>query len=525
MTSPSHVPGHLFVVKADVTTIKCDAWLCPTDPDFCVEPGWRKALGMNESDDTVHGHDWGSRRAVVYDPKNAAAAAITTPIVLGDVGQVSPSGQVEVETAISRLLPVIEDFATVVAEAQRTACSSPMRLALPLIGTGKGGLRGIRGKMLEPLMRELNRVSHIRGIDFILCTADALGYSAAQSARRMQIWQLSAEEENRAAKLANKASNNDLVLFIGAGASQDVGLPGWRELLEKVSHGICNLSDSDREGRSKLDLRDHATLIEIELGRQGLLSEVEKQIGGDHRPIGLTHALLASLGAGQAITTNYDDFYERACASPNQQACEAITVLPYDRVEEGKPWLLKLHGSLQNGGIDIVLTRADYVRLRQSRGALYGIVQALLVTKHLLFVGYSLSDDDFHELVDEIRIALHPATGERRPLGTVLTLKDSVWGRLWEDLLDVIQFGAEVGSTGPRQLQIFLDRVAYLAMPHYAYLLDRSFEGLLDEEETKIAADLQGVYERVARSGHPTATAVREVLEVFGEPSSDSPPP
>lgn len=37
------------------------------------------------------------------------------------------------------------------------------------------------------------------------------------------------------------------------------------------------------------------------------------------------------------------------------------------------------------------------------RGALYGIVQALLVTKHLLFIGYSLSDEDFHELADEIR--------------------------------------------------------------------------------------------------------------------------
>lgn len=49
MTSPSPLPGHLFVVQADVTTIKSDAWLCPTDPDFRIEPAWRKALGMNEN--------------------------------------------------------------------------------------------------------------------------------------------------------------------------------------------------------------------------------------------------------------------------------------------------------------------------------------------------------------------------------------------------------------------------------------------------------------------------------------------
>jgi SIR2-like domain len=65
-------------------------------------------------------------------------------------------------------------------------------------------------------------------------------------------------------------------------------------------------------------------------------------------------------------------------------------------------------------------------------GALYGIVQALLVTKHLLFVGYSLSDEDFHELADEIRTALEPTAAERTQLGTVLTIEESAWGRLWK---------------------------------------------------------------------------------------------
>lgn len=519
MTSPSPVPGHLFVVQADVTTIKSDAWLCPTDPDFRIEPAWRKALGMNENDEILHGHDWGVRRAAVYIPENSPPSAITTPVVLGDVGRVPPSSPEEVEAAITDLLPVVEDFAEVALEqCSKSDLEAPLRLALPLIGTGEGGLRGIRGQALEPLLTELERVARERRVDFLLCTSNALAYSAAQAARQMQNWHLSEDEENCAVQLADKASRKDLVLFIGAGASQDIGLPGWRELLEKASHRLCDLSEPDRKGLSKLDLRDHATLIETELGRAGLLSEVATQIGGHHRPIGLTHALLASLGARQAITTNYDNLYERACTLPNQKLEDAISVLPYGRVEDDKPWLLKLHGSLQDGAEDIVITRADYMRLRQSGGALYGIVQALLVTKHLLFVGYSLSDDDFHELVDEIRIALGRGTGERRPLGTVLTLKDSVWGRLWEDLLNVVQFGAGANASGPRQLQIFLDRVAHLASPHYAYLLDRSFEGLLDEEERQIASGLRDFYEQVAASRHPTAVAVRQALEIFGDP-------
>ena len=40
--------GHVFVVKADVTTMTCDAWLCPTDQRvlhhgrFCTRAGTRR---------------------------------------------------------------------------------------------------------------------------------------------------------------------------------------------------------------------------------------------------------------------------------------------------------------------------------------------------------------------------------------------------------------------------------------------------------------------------------------------------
>jgi hypothetical protein len=46
LTSRTTIPGHVFVVKADVKTIKCNAWLCPTDPGFKVKPWVRKALGL-----------------------------------------------------------------------------------------------------------------------------------------------------------------------------------------------------------------------------------------------------------------------------------------------------------------------------------------------------------------------------------------------------------------------------------------------------------------------------------------------
>jgi hypothetical protein len=38
----------------------------------------------------------------------------------------------------------------------------------------------------------------------------------------------------------------------------------------------------------------------------------------------------------------------------------------------------------------------DYLRYESRRAALAGIVQSLLITKHMLFIGFGLQDDNFH---------------------------------------------------------------------------------------------------------------------------------
>jgi hypothetical protein len=509
-------------VKGDVTTIACDAWLCPTDRVFSVTKGFRKALGL--VDRYLTGYEWRGRQAIPFkrQPKSQPL------IVLGKVGQRKPSRPEEVTALVDKLVPVITEFVEVAVREVEGHPDRPTRLALPLIGTGHGGLSGAKGETIRPLLTELWRLAAEEHVDFILCTDNPLAWSAVQSARSTKdYWALNPDEEQVAQRLADEARARRLVLFIGAGVSRDAGLPDWRELLERLPGS--DLTDEQRESLGTLDPRDHATLIQRALGgREAMLSKLLQVIGGD-RPVGLTHALLASLGSEQAITTNFDNQFERACAGVDWRADVGVTVLPYGRVEQDRPWLLKLHGSLPHGNAvehrdDIVLTRSDYMSLIRQRSALFGIVQALLVTKHLLFVGYSLGDEDFHQLADEIRTAIVPATADQcARQGTVLAIQDSPWASLWDDLLDVVRIGNGQVVVAARRLQIFLDRVAYLATPHHAFLLDESFGGLLDADERRIAARLRKVQEIVtALPDHATAAAVRVALERFGAPR-DSP--
>lgn len=45
------------------------------------------------------------------------------------------------------------------------------------------------------------------------------------------------------------------------------------------------------------------------------------------------------------------------------------------------------------------------MRYSTNRSALSGIVQSLLITRHMLFVGFSLKDDNFHRIIDVCSIS------------------------------------------------------------------------------------------------------------------------
>ena len=74
----------------------------------------------------------------------------------------------------------------------------------------------------------------------------------------------------------------------------------------------------------------------------------------------------------------------------------APQVLPYEADARSR-FVLKLHGDLRRPQ-DIVLTRAQLSGAREQRAALSGVVQGLLMTKHLCFVGFSLQDPNFSEV-------------------------------------------------------------------------------------------------------------------------------
>lgn len=68
---------------------------------------------------------------------------------------------------------------------------------------------------------------------------------------------------------------------------------------------------------------------------------------------------------------------------------------------DGHPWLLKPHDDIEAPDT-IVLTRDQYTRLEKDHHALRGLVQSLMLTSHLLFVGFGFADDDFLRMSEAV---------------------------------------------------------------------------------------------------------------------------
>jgi hypothetical protein len=271
----------------------------------------------------------------------------------------------------------------------------------------------------------------------------------------------------------------------------------------------------DDEGMRYLSALDKATIIERELGRERLVSAICEAVSTDGYAIG--HALLANLPVREAATLNYDELLETAAADAGRR----IAVLPYERPDEAfDGWLLKMHGCVrEDRRRDIVLTREDYLSVGQHRAALTGLLQAMLVTKHLLFVGFGLTDEHFHAVMHDARRALQGADGRvAEVFGTALLLDRQPAAELvWKDSLVLLPVGGGDHDDPGRRLEILLDWLANESDQGWQHVLDDTFATTLDDGLLALRGLLQqlvALHEPLKDGG--AWPAVAAMLQHFG---------
>ena len=255
--------------------------------------------------------------------------------------------------------------------------------------------------------------------------------------------------------------------FLGAGTSAPAGLPSWNGLLNKVNkelgsplgEGMWTTLDVRREEYiEKGDLKkikgangkeeyiwdtpewkgkkwDGFPQLAEEMQNGDLRTDDEKEKEPfksviakhtDSPKYAMGQSLLACMPVRAAITQNYDTLFEKASNGVNAfggkpYAADKMAILPYAPKQEASRWLLKMHGCVSRPD-SIVLTSKDYIKYETSSAqALGGLVQAELMTSHMMFVGFSMTDPNFERLIQSVKEA-YGDDDKREGAGTIIAL-------------------------------------------------------------------------------------------------------
>lgn len=465
--------GHVFVTRGMLENFVSDAVLLTTDSDFWVMQWFFPALKVDSlaSARELRPDNW-------PDPGSGRAADGRAVWFL-DVGGRS------VGEICSALATALADV--VGADLSPGNGRTRPLVVMPMPGIGYGGSKP--GQVIQAVLQTVEEAVMAAGApDVAIVIPGRETYAAVQTVRRSRgRWPLSTEQVKVAVGIGVRARQGELALFAGAGVSVPAGLPSWDNLIELA---MSRLGDRAPAVPSKMNPLDRAEMIR-RIDDTILPEVVSEACKAPQHALG--HALLNALGCRQNVTTNFDGCFELAA-----KTFDDLVVLPEERPSGNQRWLLKMHGSYDDPD-SIVLTRSDFVRYDMRYRPAASVVQSLVLTRHVLFVGVSLQDDNVLRLVYEV--SLMRERGElQQHWGTVLHLgaapeKQALYGHELDWVI------AE-GDDAAREIEIILDVAAAHASEDVPWLMHPDYREMLDADEQQAVTDL----EHVARKADELAT-------------------
>lgn len=210
-------------------------------------------------------------------------------------------------------------------------------------------------------------------------------------------------------ELVRRINRCQLTPFLGAGISRPP-LPGATELAEELA-AACGYPFRNRDLMAVAQFM--ATTVDGAAPKAAVQERFQQVADPDFRDPAQPHAVLASLPIPVYLTTNYDDYMEKALGAVNRTAQVEVcrwnsglrrrrSYLAEREPDLGAPVVFHLHGHIDDPD-SFVLTEDDYldfmVNARRyeaasdmSLQALPPKVDELISTTSLLFLGYGLRD-------------------------------------------------------------------------------------------------------------------------------------
>lgn len=199
---------------------------------------------------------------------------------------------------------------------------------------------------------------------------------------------------------ANSLDGGAAAVFIGAGLSRRAGYPDWRTLLADIAKELG--LDIEAE-------HDLAAVAQYSLNKTARKRNKLTRLIVDRFPPKADapdpFRILARLPVRHIWTTNYDKLVETAWDQERKllDVKSRNNDLGFDR-SWAHATLYKMHGTVDHPS-EVVIAKDDYELYRRERPGFLQVLTGQLVTKQILFLGFSFTDPNLAHLFASIREA------------------------------------------------------------------------------------------------------------------------
>jgi hypothetical protein len=182
-----------------------------------------------------------------------------------------------------------------------------------------------------------------------------------------------------------------LIPFVGAGLSVPFKLPSYSKLMDIIAKQLDFDPEVFKLSGTRLQLAEYYVVTKGSIGP--LRSEMDRLFNpkDDKIKASRSHQALVNMKVPIIYTTNYDRIIETAFKLRNVSchvisSIDDIATAPLNTTQ-----IVKFHGSFDNDA-SLVLTESSYFDRLEFRSALDIKLQADMLGKCLLFLGYGLDD-------------------------------------------------------------------------------------------------------------------------------------
>ena len=190
-------------------------------------------------------------------------------------------------------------------------------------------------------------------------------------------------------------------LFIGAGFSKEAGAPSVWNLQRAILEGIRDTEKRDSHKNDSLADLSNFFVNEVHLGSRNPLMRILKEAFDFVPTCTDDHNLLAKIPHFRRIfTTNYDTLLEDSYAK--NDVC--VVRNDADCAYMNKPFtVVKVHGDFTDP-YSVVITSDDYKQFftANKNPIMWDWVKTEFATKNILFIGYSLEDNNILDIIQKV---------------------------------------------------------------------------------------------------------------------------